>query len=653
MKKLFTFVSALALSVFAFASTTVEMNFSDPAPYGFDTPAQGTYTQVNSGDTISKDNVDLLVNFPAGKNGFRFYSNSNTGQISLRGYVGAEMKIAAPAGKKLLKIKVSGSNLNTTYLDGTAESKDTLVSSAWEGEKDTVYVSIKKSTVYFDAMTITYGDPGETPEVVKLDTIGVKAARERIDKNQKGACYIKGVVAGDPFELGTNGPAFYMTDIESPTDSLEAFKIYKDAKTPYANVDSMSKDIAMGDTVLIYADGLDLYKGKTYETTGGNFCETLGKSSATVLDWKDGKGKYAESDSTWTLTIEKDETKENFMSLVFKSDKQDTIAGFHNLVAGSVITYNKQEVEITSGSITLTFNKIGTNGYNLYKAVATIVAGDKMFRLQTDELEVFVKGNFLLGDRPFIPAEGDTLTCAQAREYVLSLEKKTDGMEITVRGYVTDIINTEKIYNTFWMDDQKGTGKTFEVAFYSQLLPAGMEITAGTEVIATGIAYNYDGTPEIKNGVVTIIEGGQKAEEITVAKAVEIATALENNKNSDKVYSIIGYITSIKKEFSADAPEKGKSFWMNDEQGDGSEIFQAYAVSCDAELAAKLVPGAKVKVTAKITHYYSPADDKHPEELHVYETVGSGAVEILEEAAVEPVTQRTGFPSDISIGFII
>ena len=79
---------------------------------------------------------------------------------------------------------------------------------------------------------------------------------------------------------------------------------------------------------------------------------------------------------------------------------------------------------------------------------------------------------------------------------------------------------------------------------------------------------------------------------------------------------------------------------MNDEQGDGSEIFQAYAVSCDAELAAKLVPGAKVKVTAKITHYYSPADDKHPEELHVYETVGSGAVEILEEAAVEDITSN-------------
>ena len=173
--------------------------------------------------------------------------------------------------------------------------------------------------------------------------------------------------------------------------------------------------------------------------------------------------------------------------------------------------------------------------------------------------------------------------------------------------------------------------------------PAGVGLKNGAKVKVTGYVTNFSGTtPELKDGAVEIVEGGEQivATEVTVAEALAAAKALEQNKTSEGVYAITGYISAIAEEFKAD---KGNmSFWMSDNLNDAAQEFQAFRVSCTEDMAAKLRPGAKVKVTAKITHFHQDAkpatdtEEAKPERT-IYETVQGGTVELLAVSGVEDV----------------
>ena len=639
MKKILSLVSALALSAFAFAATSVTMDFGDPTAYGYAKAGNGEFTQVTDGQTITKEGVVATVNFTSG-NGFRFFTHSTAGTVNLRGYVGATLTVTPPSGKKILKIKANGTNLNTTYL---AAGEGKISGTAWEGEADAVVFDVIKSTVQINTLTVDFGDAGEAPVVTKIDTIGVSDAIARINAGNKGECYVLGVVAGDPFTLGNNGPAFYMTDIANAADSLEGFKIGKDANTPYASAEAMAADFGMGDTILIYAAGLDKYK-EIYETTSGYFCKVVGKSAAVVLDWATGTA-YRES-TGWTLEIAKgNNDQNNLVNLKISSTKKNAIAGSYPLVAGSEIVLNGAKTAITAGNVKLTFKEIGVNSLNIYNVQATFTIGDKVYRIMNDVEFYAVDENSeeiaLVGDRPFKPTEGQEITCAQAREYALSLASGTTGdVKVTVVGYVTDLFSNGV---TFWMDDQQGSAKTFQAYMVKTVQPAGVGLKNGAKVKVTGYVTNFSGTtPELKDGAVEIVEGGEQivATEVTVAEALAAAKALEQNKTSEGVYAITGYISAIAEEFKAD---KGNmSFWMSDNLNDAAQEFQAFRVSCTEDLAAKLRPGAKVKVTAKITHFHQDAkpatdtEEAKPERT-IYETVQGGTVELLAVSGVEDV----------------
>ena len=639
MKKLLSLVSALALSAFAFAATSVTMDFGDPTAYGYAKAGNGEFTQVTDGQTITKEGVVATVNFTSG-NGFRFFTHSTAGTVNLRGYVGATLTVTPPSGKKILKIKANGTNLNTTYL---AAGEGKISGTAWEGEADAVVFDVIKSTVQINTLTVDFGDAGEAPVVTKIDTIGVSDAIARINAGNKGECYVLGVVAGDPFTLGNNGPAFYMTDIANAADSLEGFKIGKDANTPYASAEAMAADFGMGDTILIYAAGLDKYK-EIYETTSGYFCKVVGKSAAVVLDWATGTA-YRES-TGWTLEIAKgNNDQNNLVNLKINSTKKDAIAGSYPLVAGSEIVLNGAKTAITAGNVKVTFKEIGVNSLNIYNVQATFTVGDKVYRIMSDVEFYAVDENSeeiaLVGDRPFKPTEGQEITCAQAREYALSLASGTTGdVKVTVVGYVTDLFSNGV---TFWMDDQQGSAKTFQAYMVKTVQPAGVGLKNGAKVKVTGYVTNFSGTtPELKDGAVEIVEGGEQivATEVTVADALAAAKDLEQNKTSEGVYAITGYISAIAEEFKAD---KGNmSFWMSDNLNDAAQEFQAFRVSCTEDMAAKLRPGAKVKVTAKITHFHQDAkpatdtEEAKPERT-IYETVQGGTVELLAVSGVEDV----------------
>lgn len=652
MKKFFTFVSALAFSVFAFASTTITMDFSDPAAFGYAKPEAGAYTQVSDNGTIAQEGVVLTVNYSQG-NGFRFFANTNSGVVNLRGYVNAKLTIAPPTGKKLLKITANGSNLNTTYLSGD------MTGQKWEGEADAVVIDVIKSTVQINSLSVEYGDAGEAPVVTKIDTIGVSEAIARIKANNKGECYVKGVVAGDPFLLGSNGPAFYMTDITNAADSLEGFKIGKNANTMYASVEEMAADFGMGDTILIYAAGLDKYNA-IFETTGGYFCKVLGKYDAVTLDWAFGSA-YLEENG-WQLEIAKGNNDDKNVALInIKSSKKDAIAGSYSVAEGSSLSINGSNTAITAGQISLKFNKIGDNSLNVYDVQATLSAGGKVYRIKSEAEFFAVDGEgeeiILAGDRPYVPKENEELTCAQAQEYAFSLASGATGeVTVIVKGYVTKVVDA----TTFWMDDEKGSKQTFEAYKVKNITPAGQTIVEGALVKLTGKVTNYNGkTAEIKDGSVEILSGGEEIkadEEVTVAQALAIAQALEAGKTSDKTYGITGYVTEII--YAYDTQHGDLTFWMNDNAEDGAQTFQAYQVKCSEEVGTKITAGAKVRVVAKITHFHQdakPAEGDQPEkpERTIYETAKGGTVELIRGAGVDDVTTATPAVKRLENGQII
>ncbi len=116
-----------------------------------------------------------------------------------------------------------------------------------------------------------------------------------------------------------------------------------------------------------------------------------------------------------------------------------------------------------------------------------------------------------------------------------------------------------------------------------------------------------------------IVEGEVVDTSITVAKAMEIADALENNAKTTDSYDIVGYVAKVTAAFSTQY--KNISFTMSDNLDDPNASFVGFRVTTDSDTAKKIISGAKVKVTAKLTKYGS-----------TLETVSGGTVEVLSEA---------------------
>lgn len=108
-----------------------------------------------------------------------------------------------------------------------------------------------------------------------------------------------------------------------------------------------------------------------------------------------------------------------------------------------------------------------------------------------------------------IPADTIYATCAEARAAALALkENNVASKDIYViegyvqsEGYSATVSRNQQI---FWVADTETGGKVFE-AYYCDV-PNGEAVAVGTKVRLTGNIMKYNTTPEMKNGVVEIIE---------------------------------------------------------------------------------------------------------------------------------------------------
>ncbi len=171
------------------------------------------------------------------------------------------------------------------------------------------------------------------------------------------------------------------------------------------------------------------------------------------------------------------------------------------------------------------------------------------------------------------------MTCAEAKAYTLdnlqSGESSTDSVAIT--GYVTNTNGSiSRGQQTFWLDDVKGTTKTFQAYWCN--MPLGNDDTpleVGDKVIIKGYLLNYGGTTaEMKNGDVVILERKiveRETIEVGVCEAIEEGEALASGDLTEDYFQVKGVISSVDR---TDSTNFQQTVWMT--CSDNSKRFEGY-----------------------------------------------------------------------------
>lgn len=264
--------------------------------------------------------------------------------------------------------------------------------------------------------------------------------------------------------------------------------------------------------------------------------------------------------------------------------------------------------------------------------------GDKVrivgFLMRYNSTYEMKNGEVIILERAVVQIDTIEATVCEAIEECEALESGDNTSDVfQVTGIVSSLGSTNDNYHTqtFYMEcaDNQKMLQAYNITM------EGDYANLGDTVFCQGRLVKFNETLEITGDAMVIGAAGFVADtiEATVAEAIAAAMALENNKTTTDIYVVTGYVDSI-----AFAYKNGSmSFFMTDNMDDLKYDFEAYNVKCDEDVAAKVVVGAKVKVTANLVHYYKAATEEKPE-VDLAETVKGGTVEVIEEvSAVENV----------------
>ena len=199
----------------------------------------------------------------------------------------------------------------------------------------------------------------------------------------------------------------------------------------------------------------------------------------------------------------------------------------------------------------------------------------------------------------------------------------TSPNEVYVKGVVKSNNTTEATISQYGNMNFIMIDKGFENAEFQAYQVYGLgakkftsatDIKPGDEVIVYGKVVNYRGnTPETTgkgSAYVYSINGkteeGQSEEpqtgtEVTCAKAVELANALDDNATSTETYTVTGYITELVGDVSTKTGSPQQTFWMADTK-DGGKVFEAYFANVPTGVE-KFIKGSKVKITGQLMKY--------------------------------------------------
>lgn len=570
-------------------------------------------------------------------------SDNKSGVVSTKsaGYV-KSVKIVMNAGKTTKAVDVDIFASNEAYtaaadLYGDKANKVGSIQTQKVGEyifeKNYTYVGIKSQTgsKYIDSIYVEWGDekiPGGDEEEWVPDTISVTEAKALIDAKDNHSHYVVGVVAQVPFEpiKTTYSYSFFMIDANNPTDSLEAFTIYQADGSKFASLEAMTEVIELNDTVMIFANGLALYNDKVYETTQGKYIKTLGKSQ--VIDITEEYpysvgatyvGRTEKGAIKYDVLLTKTEDVEEGLHLIITTNDSLAIAGSHALYNDSYI--DGETATCNGGTAKLTYVSNDGN-YNKYNLNATFGFGEKNYKINREYAIAGWTAEFdpidFANDRPFIPAEGDTITGAKALSFAKSLggEGIESDIKVYVHGWVSSNPKTQKPGQLqFYMDDtEEGSSNSPVQAYYCY--EQGLDsIVKGDEVLLYGKIQLFKEKAEVSNGQIYRLNDGPRharniecVEEpdgaISVARAMEIGNALiapvEQTVETPDVYTVVGYIAKVSYQTKNDTA----TWFMTDEKGATFGDLQAYK----CYIPAMILAGDKVMITGKIAKYQKSAD---------------------------------------------
>ena len=619
MKKLFTFVMALVAAVSLNAATQVVFDFSDATAYGYANPEAGKSTQVQSGDVLTKDDVKITIAFEEGKNGFRFFANTNTGAINLRAYVGASFTIAAPEGKKLAAIAADGQNLTTQYL------ADGMTGKNWTSDEGvaSLTTNVIKSTVQFNSLTITIIDEGEEPptqETVKVDVAGAIAAGMALEtgKTSSEVYEVTGfVVNAEPFSAQHNNQIWWMADDAENTGAQE-FEAY--ACT--VSEDKVLMQVLNGDKVTLTGNIT-----KYNDTKNEKIIIEIKNGTAVFISKAEGdhsiSGDTPPAQDLDTITVASALEIGAKLGSGKSSEAQYVVKGYVSDIINQYDATNKNETFWMADTEDSRAASNAEGAFEVYrgKIVQEEEVGLHAFVYVTCKIQNFKGTTIETANNPIpsvnIAKKGqeekiDTITVEKALELGAALQssdknnKYPSDKRYAIEGYVSAVQERYSSYGneTFWITDKKGERtldptKAFEVYRGKPKTKAEIGLDGKIRVVCKllnfgGTIENYDTNPEVE-----VLEQGElKIDTISVAEAVEKTKALPEGSQSFDFYAVKGYIAQISTPY--DESFGNMSFYISDDQFASKSNFQCFRAKPAKEDVARAVKGAFVIVTGHL-----------------------------------------------------
>ena len=590
MKKITLLLSAMLMTVMSFAATTVTMDFTSKAgleklgiAYPADsTTTEGAYqTELVAGQAYTQEGVSLTATH--GSTPTRIWLTAK-GVLDLRHYKTGVLTFAAPAGKVILKVKMSGGSVA-----GFADAPGGV----WAGEAATVALAAdaSASTIKIKTIEVIYGDAGEDvggnegggtgsgettlviPDEAKgwnipAEAIDVLQAREicagLADKATSGTkYYVMGYVKKlheKYHESGVSGygnATFYMENVKGAgsMDDFLAFQVYGlDAqKISDPNV------VAEGDFVVVYGE-LTNYGG-TYETVGKgaayiwnstnpliagdpNVVNVEGMQYADASYYTEDEIGYFDFDMYVDIDPDTYEYTYPELYVAVKANSKTALNGTYDLLYACLWTSVNDSIEMGEALGTVTIKNVDTEGN--YSFTGSFVGADGKtykfndvmyvwgFDYDTEEEIVFSEES----TTPPTPPTGGAIVFdadvdqGNATETQAAYEVSKNGVTMVVSSGRLGTFNNEvhyRIYKNQTLTLTSTVGNIVKVEFTTTASddaewgPAGWTVTDGS--------YNYSGnigtwTGDADSVIFTATQFQVRATQIVVTLAS--ATAVED-----------------------------------------------------------------------------------------------------------------------------
>ena len=433
MKKITLLLSAMLFSMMSFAATTVTMDFTSQAgldklgiayPVGETTTDGAFQTELVAGQAYTQEGVSLTATH--GSTPTRIWLTAK-GVLDLRHYKTGVLTFAAPAGKVILKVKMSGGSVA-----GFADAPGGV----WAGEAATVALAAdaSASTIKIKTIEVIYGDAGEdvggnegggtgsgeTTLVIPDEAKGWNIPAEAIDVLQARAIcaglasgattgtkyyvmgYVKKIHNKHADGVANYGNAqFYMENVNGANSEEDflAFQVYglNGEKISDPNV------VAVGDFVVVYGE-LTNYMGNTYETVGKgaayiwnstnpliagdpNVVNVEGMQYANAYYYTEDEIGYFDFDMCVDVDPDTQEPTYPELYVAVKANSKTALNGTYDLLGACLWTSVNDSIEMGEALGTVTIKNVDTEGNYSFKG-SFVGADGKTYKFN-DEMYVW------------------------------------------------------------------------------------------------------------------------------------------------------------------------------------------------------------------------------------------------------------------------